>query len=252
MTTKSFPRMGKSHLRKAVREIVEAIRFGGPLSQEELLAEMERINEEHEAQVFIKQNDEYPSLHFLSAEDRSLQVIAPNENGDFELTENGKRLVNSRDFDQALFDLLEERSRTHFTDYHEILESISRRVENNRLELGTPRNREFESMLTNPNSFSASLSANFLEEFEIIYRDGRTWTIDAERYAELQRDDEEMAIGVLEHNGGRMANNEFRAHLQEELGWDESRIDDAITTLEDKRRIEHQRAEGTNWITSKG
>ncbi len=252
MTNKSFPRMGKSHLLKSVREIVEAIRFGGPMSKEELLAEMERINGEHGSQVYIQQDDEYPAFKFLSSEERWLQAIVPNDEGKYELTENGERLVNARDFEQELFDLLEERSRTQITDYHEILEAISRRVENGRLEIGTSRNSKFESMLTEPNSYSASLTANFLKEFGIIRKEGRTWVIDPERFAKLRRNDEEMAIGVLQQHNGRMASDEFRDYLQDELGWTKSRVEQAITTLEENRRIEHQRAEGTNWITSKG
>lgn len=252
MTNKSFPRMGKSHLLKSVREIVEAIRFGGQMSKEELLAEMEGINSEHGSQVYIQQDDEYPAFKFLSSEERWLQAFAPNEEGKYELTENGERLVNARDFEQELFDLLEERSRTQITDYHEILEGITRRVENGRLELDTSKERAFESMLKEPNSYSANLSANFLDEFGIIDREGRTWVIDPERFAELQRDDEEMVIGVLDHYGGRMAEVELRKHLQEELAWAEDRVDKAIPSLEENRRIDHQRAEGTNWVISLG
>lgn len=252
MTNKSFPRMGKSHLLKSVREIVEAIRFGGPMSKEELLNEMERINSEHESQVYIQQDEEYPAFKFLTSEERWLQVISPNEEGKYELTETGERLVNARDFEHELFDLLEERSRTQFTDYHEILEAMSRRMENGRLELGTSRNSEFESMMTEPNSYSASLTANFLKEFGVIRKDGRIWVIDPERFAELRRNDEEMAIGVLQQHKGRMASDEFREYLQDELGWTHSRVEQTIAVLEENRRIEHQRAEGTDWITSKG
>jgi hypothetical protein len=147
---------------------------------------------------------------------------------------------------------MEERSRTEFTDYHEILERLSRRVENNSLELGTSQNNAFESMLTDPNSYSAKVSSNFMEEFGIIYREGRIWNIDPQRFAELQRDDEEMAMGILEQFEGRMARNEFEEYLSEELGWSDGRIEAAIESLENARRIEHQRAEGRDWITSKG
>lgn len=251
MTNKSFPRMGKSHLLKSVREIVESLRFGGPMTKEELLAEMERINGNHSSQVYTQQGGEYPAFKFLSSEERWLQAIARNKEGKYELTKNGERLVNARDFEQELFDLIEERSRTQITDYHEILEAISRRVENDRLELGTSRNSEFESMLTEPNSYSASITASFLKEFGIIRKEGRTWVIDPGRFAELQRNDDEMAIGILQQHNGRMASEELRDYLQDELGWNEDRVEQAISTLKENRRIEHQRAEGTDWITSK-
>lgn len=245
---KTIPRIGRQDLLKGIEKLPQLVNFHGDLTEAELREEMEAINQNRSSKLF-KDIDGWLTFT-LKDQNRSIEIIQ-NTNDHIELTEEGKELLNAADFRTAAFDLLERKSRTNFTYFHNTLQELDRKVQRGNYDMGTDLDDTVNSLMKETvggNSVTAGAITCLLKDFEIVTEEDGSWTIDPAQYTYFRGDDDDIVEDVVAEHGNRMDLAELERMLMVDFEWGRDKVDNVIDRLLDQHRLAKDRYEGRTVI----
>jgi hypothetical protein len=244
MTEKTIPRIGRQDIIKGIEKLAQLVHFHDDLTRTQLRDEMEEVNKSHSTKLF-KDIDGWLAFT-LESQNRSIQIIQETVDG-ISLTENGEALLNASNFQQAVFDLLEKKSRTNFTYFQNTLHELDQKVQRGSYEIGTNLADTINTLMKDTvtgNSVTAGAIACILKDLEIVYQDGATWYLDPAQYTHYRGEEEDTVEDIVTEHGNQMDLADLERMLMVDFEWDREEVDTVLDTLLDEHRITTNRYEG--------
>lgn len=238
-TYASIPRVGRQDILKGIEKLAQIVQFHSQFTEDELRGEMEAINRDRDTKLF-KSIDGW--LDFtLEDKNRSMEIIRKVD-GNIELTEEGKNLLTAPDFRVAAFNLLEQKSRTNFTLFHDVLLELHRKVQAGNYDMGGDL---YETIRTwTQNKVTAGAIACLLRDFEIVVENEGRWQIDPAQYTYFRGEEEDIVEDIIAEHGNRMDRSKLERLLTLDFKWEAEQVDDIIQQLENQNRVATDRYEG--------
>lgn len=244
MTAKTIPRIGNQMIVKGIEKLAQLVHFHDDLMEDELRDEMEAVNKSRDTKLF-KDIDGW--LAFTQQDqNRSIEIIKQT-NDHIALTEEGEALLNAPEFQQAVFDLLERKSRTNFTYFQSTLQELDHKVQRGSYEMGTNLTETVNTLMKDTmtgNSVTAGAIACILDDLDIVYQDGSTWYINPSQYTYFRGDEEEIVEDIVGEHGNRMDLADLERMLMVDFEWSRDQVDEVLNDLLDEHRLGKDRYEG--------
>lgn len=242
-TYESIPQIGHQDILKGIEKLAQIVQFRSQLTKDELREEMEAINRQRDSKLFFA--IDYWFKFTFEDQNRSIEILKEVD-GHVELTEDGKELLTTPDFRVAAFNLLERKSRTNFTLFHDVLQKLDSKVQKGNYDMGTDVTETIDTWIGN--NVTAGAIDCLLCDFEILVEDGDRWRIDPAQYTYLRGEDEEIVEEIIAEHGNRIDLTELERLLTLDFKWGEEEVDDIIQQLQDKNRVATDRYEGKTVI----
>lgn len=244
MTEKTIPRIGRQDIIKGIEKLAQLVHFHDDLQEADLRDEMKAVNKSRTTKLF-KDIDGWLAFT-LQSQNRSIQIIQETDDG-ISLTEDGKTLLNASNFQRAVFDLLEWKSRTNFTYFQNTLQELDQKVQRGNYEMGTNLADTVNTLMKDTvtgNSVTAGAIACILKDLGIVYQDGETWYLDPAQYTYYRGEDDDIVEDIVTEHGNEMDLADLERMLMVDFEWDRETVDTVLDTLQEEHRLTTNRYEG--------